>query len=50
LIGGVRDRVGNGVGKVGQFSRSRFTSSKAVGAAFGLTPRRQQSGEIDRIS
>jgi len=25
---------------------SRFTSSKAVGAAFGLTPRRQQSGEI----
>ena len=28
---------------------SRFTSSKAVGAAFGLTPRRQQSGEIDRM-
>jgi transposase len=27
---------------------SRFTKSKAVGAAFGLTPRRQQSGEIDR--
>ena len=28
---------------------SRFTSSKAVGAAVGLTPRRQQSGEIDRM-
>jgi transposase len=28
---------------------SRFTSSKAVGAGFGLTPRRQQSGEIDRM-
>jgi transposase len=28
---------------------SRFSSSKAVGAAFGLTPRRQQSGEIDRM-
>ena len=28
---------------------SRFASSKAVGAAFGLTPRRQQSGEIDRM-
>src|SRR6478752_6395074 len=28
---------------------SRFISSKAVGAAFGLTPRRQQSGEIDRM-
>src|SRR2546427_6773162 len=28
---------------------SRFTSSKSVGAAFGLTPRRQQSGEIDRM-
>jgi transposase len=28
---------------------SRFTKSKAVGAAFGLTPRRQQSGEIDRM-
>ncbi len=28
---------------------SRFTSSKAVGAAFGLTPHRQQSGEIDRM-
>ena len=28
---------------------SRFTSSKTVGAAFGLTPRRQQSGEIDRM-
>jgi transposase len=28
---------------------SRFRSSKAVGAAFGLTPRRQQSGEIDRM-
>src|SRR6266487_4575841 len=28
---------------------SRFTSSKAVGAAFGLTPRRQQSGEIYRM-
>ena len=28
---------------------SRFASSKAVGTAFGLTPRRQQSGEIDRM-
>src|SRR5436309_6779041 len=28
---------------------SRFTCSKAVGAAFGLTPRRQHSGEIDRM-
>jgi transposase len=28
---------------------SRFNNSKAVGAAFGLTPRRQQSGEIDRM-
>src|SRR3977135_901908 len=28
---------------------SRFTSSQAVGAACGLTPRRQQSGEIDRM-
>ena len=28
---------------------SRFTSSKTVGAAFGLTPRRHQSGEIDRM-
>ena len=28
---------------------SRFTRSKAVGAAVGLTPRRQQSGEIDRM-
>ena len=27
----------------------RFKSSKAVGAAFGLTPRRHQSGEIDRM-
>ncbi len=27
---------------------SRFTRSKAVGAIFGLTPRRHQSGEIDR--
>ena len=27
----------------------RFTSSKAVGAVFGLTPRRHQSGEIDRM-
>ncbi len=26
----------------------RFTKSKAVGAIFGLTPRRHQSGEIDR--
>jgi transposase len=26
----------------------RFTRSKAVGAIFGLTPRRHQSGEIDR--
>jgi transposase len=28
---------------------TRFTSSKTVGAAFGLTPRRHQSGEIDRM-
>jgi len=28
---------------------ARFTSSKAVGAVFGLTPRRYQSGEIDRM-
>jgi transposase len=28
---------------------SRFSSSKAVGTAFGLTPCRQQSGEIDRM-
>ena len=28
---------------------SRFISSKAAGAAFGLTPRRRQSGEIDRM-
>jgi len=28
---------------------ARFTSSKAVGAALGLTPRRYQSGEIDRM-
>ena len=28
---------------------SRFTSSTAAGAAFGLTPRRRQSGEIDRM-
>jgi transposase len=28
---------------------SRFNNSKAVGAALGLTPRRQQSGEIDRM-
>jgi transposase len=28
---------------------SRFTSSKTVGAAFGLTRRRHQSGEIDRM-
>jgi transposase len=27
----------------------RFKSSKAVGAAFGITPRRHQSGEIDRM-
>jgi transposase len=27
----------------------RFSNSKAVGAALGLTPRRQQSGEIDRM-
>src|SRR5207253_672993 len=38
------------VGVVGTVNvPSRFTSSKAVGAAFGLTPRRQQSGEIDRM-
>jgi transposase len=28
---------------------SRFANSKAVGAVFGLTPRRYQSGEIDRM-
>jgi transposase len=28
---------------------ARFTRSKAVGAVFGLTPRRHQSGEIDRM-
>jgi transposase len=28
---------------------SRFKSSKTVGAAFGLTPRQYQSGEIDRM-
>lgn len=28
---------------------TRFARSKSVGAAFGLTPRRQQSGEIDRM-
>lgn len=27
----------------------RFTSSKAVGACFGLTPRRYRSGETDRV-
>ena len=26
----------------------RFSSSKAVGPCFGLTPRRYQSGEVDR--
>ena len=29
---------------------NRFRSSKSVGACFGLTPRRYQSGETDRIS
>jgi transposase len=28
---------------------ARFTKSKSVGAVFGLTPRRHQSGEIDRM-
>ncbi|NOD32837.1 IS110 family transposase [Ruegeria atlantica] len=28
----------------------RFRSSKSVGACFGLTPRRYQSGETDRVS
>jgi transposase len=28
---------------------ARFRNSKTVGAIFGLTPRRQQSGEIDRM-
>jgi transposase len=28
---------------------ARFTSSKSVGAVFGLTPRRHQSGEVDRM-
>jgi transposase len=27
----------------------RFVSSKSVGASFGLTPRRYQSGETDRV-
>lgn len=26
----------------------RFRSSKSIGACFGLTPRKYQSGEIDR--
>jgi transposase len=29
---------------------TRFRSSKSVGACFGLTPRRYQSGETDRVS
>jgi transposase len=28
---------------------ARFRNSKAVGAAFGMTPRRHQSGELDRM-
>ena len=28
---------------------SRFSSSKSIGACFGLTPRRYQSGESDRV-
>jgi len=28
---------------------ARFKNSKTVGAIFGLTPRRHQSGEIDRM-
>jgi transposase len=28
---------------------ARFKNAKAVGAVFGLTPRRYQSGEIDRM-
>jgi transposase len=28
---------------------ARFTNSKAVGALFGLAPRRHQSGEVDRV-
>ena len=28
----------------------RFRSSKSVGACFGLTPRRYQSGETDRVT
>ena len=28
---------------------ARFSSSKSVGACFGLTPRRYQSGETDRV-
>lgn len=28
---------------------ARFKNSKAVGAVFGLTPRRHQSGEVDRM-
>jgi transposase len=28
---------------------ARFKNSKAVGAVFGLTPRRHQSGKIDRM-
>ncbi len=27
----------------------RFNSSKAIGSSFGLTPRRYQSGETDRV-
>lgn len=29
---------------------ARFQSSKSVGACFGLTPRRYQSGEVDRVT
>jgi transposase len=29
---------------------ARFRNSKAVGAVFGLTPSKYQSGEIDRTS
>ncbi|WP_246395531.1 transposase, partial [Afipia massiliensis] len=31
------------------FVPARFKNSKAVGAALGLTPRQNQSGEIDRM-
>ena len=49
-------RVSTGVGPIVALTfratvdvPARFKNSKAVGAVFGLTPRRHQSGEIDRM-